>query len=156
MISLKLLGWLVLCASPVIKVCLLRCLQPHLSSQIPASLIHVHFTLSVYKISFSTVFQSLDLFSHLAQTPAHSVRLHSSVASADGPSSTIITFIPDSPAAGLHPNHFCHHLLLLISRQSLLTFLTLRSSPQSSVTSLATHPASALQFSTSTMMSPVT
>lgn len=108
-VILKLLGWLVLCASPVIKVCLLRSLQ-QLSSQIPASLTHVRFTFSVYKISFSTVFQSLDLFSHLAQTPAHSVRLHSSVASADGPSSTVITFIPDSPAAGLPPDHFCHHL----------------------------------------------
>lgn len=77
-ISLKLLGWLVLCASPVIKVCLLRSLQPHLSSQIPASLIHVRFTFSVYKTSFSTVFQSLDLFSRLPQTPVHSVQLHSS------------------------------------------------------------------------------
>ena len=32
------------------------------------------------------------------------------VASADDLSSTVITFIPNSAAVILHPNHFCHHL----------------------------------------------
>lgn len=102
-ISLKLLGWLVLSASPVIEVCLLRSPQPHLSSQIPASLIHVYFTFSVYKISFSTVFQSLDLFSHLPQTPVHSVQLHSSSYSHQSGFSRW----PFQPCNHIHPKLLC-------------------------------------------------
>lgn len=73
---LKLLSWLILFIFPIIKVCLLPSLHPHLSFQISASFIHLCFTVNVCKISISSMFQIVDLFPYLSQTPIHSLQLH--------------------------------------------------------------------------------